>query len=286
MLLVAAPAELVKVRDANGVVLRGHQRLDERLCPDSPCMFPAGTHHELRHRRDLACLERIGRVSGLDLGEQSRGGCGVAHKADELLVARRVRESRLVLGLPLGILLCTSDKATGLRPHKALNQILSVIINILRAIPFVILVILLFPVTRAIVHTAIGTKASIVPLTIAAAPFVARVIESSLKEVDPGVIAAGRSMGSTDRQLIFKILLPEALPSIVNGVTLTIINLIGYSAMAGTVGGGGLGDVAIRYGYQRYRIEYMVGSVVIILLMVEIIQVIGSHISNKMQAMR
>ena len=182
--------------------------------------------------------------------------------------------------------MCTSDPASGLKPHRILNQVLSVIINILRAIPFVILVILLFPFTRVIVHTAIGTKASIVPLTIAAAPFVARVIESSLKEVDPGVIQAGRSMGSTNNQIIFKILLPEALPSIVNGITLTIINLIGYSAMAGTVGGGGLGDVAIRYGYQRYRVEYMIGAVVIILVLVEIIQVIGTHISNKMQAMR
>ena len=192
----------------------------------------------------------------------------------------------LIIGLPLGILLCTSDSATGLRPHKLLNQILSVIINILRAIPFVILVILLFPVTRAIVHTAIGTKASIVPLTIAAAPFVARVIESSLKEVDPGVVQAARSMGSTDRQIIFKVLLPEALPSIVNGITLTIINLIGYSAMAGTVGGGGLGDVAIRYGYQRYRVEDMLGSVAIILILVEVIQLIGTHVANKMQKNR
>ena len=192
----------------------------------------------------------------------------------------------LILGMPLGILLCTSDPANGLRPRKVLNQVLSVIINILRAIPFVILVILLFPFTRAIVHTAIGTKASIVPLTIAAAPFVARVIESSLKEVEPGVIQAARSMGSTNRQIIFKVLLPEALPSIVNGITLTIINLIGYSAMAGTVGGGGLGDVAIRYGYQRYRVEYMLGSVAIILILVEVIQLLGTRISNKMQAKR
>lgn len=192
----------------------------------------------------------------------------------------------LILGIPLGIILCTSDPASGLRPRKLLNQILSIIINILRAIPFVILVILLFPFTRAIVHTAIGTKASIVPLTIAAAPFVARVIESSLKEVEPGVIQAARSMGSTDFQIIKKVLLPEALPSIVNGITLTIINLIGYSAMAGTVGGGGLGDVAIRYGYQRYRLEYMIGSVVIILVLVEVVQVLGTRISNKMQAKR
>ena len=172
----------------------------------------------------------------------------------------------LVLGFPLGIILCTSDPSSGLKPRKALNQVLSIIINILRAIPFVILVILLFPFTRVIVHTAIGTKASIVPLTIAAAPFVARVIESSLKEVEPGVIQAARSMGSTNKQIIFKVLIPEAMPSIISGITLTIINLIGYSAMAGTVGGGGLGDVAIRYGYQRYRVEYMFGAVAIILI--------------------
>ena len=192
----------------------------------------------------------------------------------------------LVLGFPLGIILCTSDPSSGLKPRKALNQVLSIIINIIRAIPFVILVILLFPFTRVIVHTAIGTKASIVPLTIAAAPFVARVIESSLKEVEPGVIQAARSMGSTNKQIIFKVLIPEAMPSIISGITLTIINLIGYSAMAGTVGGGGLGDVAIRYGYQRYRVEYMFGSVAIILIMVEIIQVIGTKLSNKMQAQR
>lgn len=192
----------------------------------------------------------------------------------------------VLVGIPLGVFLCTSDPASGLRPRKVSNQILSVIINILRAIPFVILIILLFPFTRLVVRTAIGTKASIVPLTIAAIPFVARVIESSLKEVDPGVIQAARSMGSTDKQIIFKVLIPEAMPSIVNGITLTIINLVGYSAMAGTVGGGGLGDVAIRYGYQRYRVEYMFGAVAIILIMVEIIQLLGTYISNKMQARR
>jgi len=192
----------------------------------------------------------------------------------------------MVLGFPLGVLLCTTDSECGLKPRKAVNQVLSIVINILRAIPFVILVILLFPFTRVIVHTAIGTKASIVPLTIAAAPFVARVIESSLKEVDPGVIQAARAMGSTNKQIIFKVLIPEAMPSIVNGITLTIINLIGYSAMAGTVGGGGLGDVAIRYGYQRYRVEYMLGAVAIILILVEVIQVIGTRVSNKMQVQR
>ena len=192
----------------------------------------------------------------------------------------------VILGVPLGILLCTSDPSGGLKPCKLLNQILSVIINILRAIPFVILVILLFPFTRVIVGTAIGTKASIVPLTIAAAPFVARVLASSLKAVAVGAIQAARAMGSTTQQIIFKVLIPEALPSIVNGITLTIINLIGYSAMAGTVGGGGLGDVAIRYGYQRYRVEYMISSVVIILILVEVIQLLGTYISNKMLAKR
>lgn len=192
----------------------------------------------------------------------------------------------MILGIPLGILLCTTDSSGGLKPNRAVNQTLSIIINVLRAIPFVILVILLFPFTRFVVHTAIGTKASVVPLTIAAAPFVARVIESSLKEVDAGVIQAARAMGSDNKQIIFKVLMPEALPSIVNGITLTVINLIGYSAMAGTVGGGGLGDVAIRYGYQRYRFEYMLGSVAIILILVEVIQVIGTRISNKMQANR
>lgn len=192
----------------------------------------------------------------------------------------------MILGIPLGILLCTTDSSGGLKPNRVVNQTLSIIINVLRAIPFVILVILLFPFTRFVVHTAIGTKASVVPLTIAAAPFVARVIESSLKEVDAGVIQAARAMGSDNKQIIFKVLMSEALPSIVNGITLTVINLIGYSAMAGTVGGGGLGDVAIRYGYQRYRFEYMLGSVAIILILVEVIQVIGTRISNKMQANR
>lgn len=192
----------------------------------------------------------------------------------------------MILGIPLGILLCTTDSSGGLKPNRVVNQTLSIIINVLRAIPFVILVILLFPFTRFVVHTAIGTKASVVPLTIAAAPFVARVVESSLKEVDAGVIQAARAMGSDNKQIIFKVLMPEALPSIVNGITLTVINLIGYSAMAGTVGGGGLGDVAIRYGYQRYRFEYMLGSVAIILILVEVIQVIGTRISNKMQANR
>ena len=189
----------------------------------------------------------------------------------------------VLLGLPLGVLLCVTDPETGIAPKPVLNQILTRIVNILRSFPFIILMILLFPLSRIIIGTSIGTVATIVPLSIAAAPFVARVIESALKEVDPGVVQAARSMGSTLMQIIVKVLLPEALPSLVDGITLTIINLIGYSAMAGAIGGGGLGDLAIRYGYQRFRTEVMIAAVIVILVMVELIQLIGTKISNKMK---
>lgn len=192
----------------------------------------------------------------------------------------------LVLGLPLGILLCVTDPAGGIMPRRILYQVLTRIVNALRSFPFIILMILLFPLSRFIIGTSIGTAATIVPLSIAAAPFVARIIETALKEVDPGVVQAARAMGSTNLQIIVKVLLPEALPSLVSGVTLTIINLIGYSAMAGAIGGGGLGDLAIRYGYQRFRPEVMVAAVVIILLLVEIIQLVGSRLSAAMLARR
>ena len=192
----------------------------------------------------------------------------------------------LLLGLPLGILLCTSDPQSGIRPRPALYQILTRIVNALRSFPFIILMIVLFPLSRVVVGTSIGTKATIVPLSIAAAPFVARIIESALKEVDRGVVQAARAMGSTTMQIIFKVLIPEALPSLIDGVTLTVINVIGYSAMAGAVGGGGLGDLVIRYGYQRFRSEIMVIAVVVILLMVELLQMLGTALSRKVAAKR
>ena len=188
----------------------------------------------------------------------------------------------VLLGFPLGILLCTSEPLNGIAPKPALNQVLSRIVNIVRSFPFIILIILLFPLSRLIVHTTIGTKATIVPLSIAAAPFVARIIETSLTEVDQGVIQAARAMGSTNMQIILKVLIPEALPSLVSGITLTIINLIGYSAMAGAIGGGGLGDLAIRYGYQRFRTDIMIASVIVLLVMVELIQLVGTLIVNQM----
>ena len=194
----------------------------------------------------------------------------------------------LLMGLPLGILLSVTSgvEQGGIIPKPLLNNVLGRIVNVLRSFPFIILMILLFPLSRILIGTSIGTTATIVPLSIAAAPFVARVIETALKEVDPGVVQAARAMGSTNWQIIRKVLIPEALPSLVSGVTLTIINLIGYSAMAGAIGGGGLGDLAIRYGYQRFRGDVMVVAVIIILVLVEIIQVVGNKISSHLLAKR
>jgi len=194
----------------------------------------------------------------------------------------------LLMGLPLGILLSITSSVDqgGILPKPILNNVLGRIVNVLRSFPFIILMILLFPLSRILIGTSIGTAATIVPLSIAAAPFVARVIETALKEVDPGVVQAARAMGSTNWQIIRKVLIPESLPSLVSGVTLTIINLIGYSAMAGAIGGGGLGDLAIRYGYQRFRGDVMIVAVIIILVLVEIIQVIGNKISSHLLARR
>ncbi len=194
----------------------------------------------------------------------------------------------VLIGLPLGIVLQITDTEEhgGLKPNATLNAVLSRIVNILRSFPFIILIILLMPLSRWLIGTAIGTKATIVPLSIAAAPFVARIVEAALKEIDPEVIQAARSMGSTNKQIIFKVMIPEALPSLISGLTLTIINLIGYSAMAGAVGGGGLGDLAIRYGYQRFEPSYMVAAVIVILVMVELIQIIGNMISNHLISKR
>ena len=191
----------------------------------------------------------------------------------------------LILGFPLGILLCITKRG-GIAPRPLLNQVLSRIVDILRSFPFIILMIVLFPLSRIIVGTSIGTTATIVPLSIAAAPFVARIIESSLNEVNPELIQAAKAMGSTTMQIIVKVLVPEALPSLVDGITLTIINLIGYSAMAGAVGGGGLGDLGIRYGYQRFRTDIMASAIVIILLLVVLIQFFGTKISSHLQSRR
>ncbi|MDD3396596.1 MAG: ABC transporter permease [Acidaminococcaceae bacterium] len=187
----------------------------------------------------------------------------------------------VLVGLPLGVIL-TVTRRGHILPNAAINSILGAIVNATRSTPFIILMVAIIPVTRLIVGSSIGTTAAIVPLTISAAPFVARIIESSLLEIDPGVIEASQSMGASPMQIITKVLLPEAMHSIVLGVTLAIISLIGYSAMAGALGGGGLGDLAIRYGYQRFRMDIMIATVVILIAQVQIVQSLGNYISAKL----
>lgn len=191
----------------------------------------------------------------------------------------------VLIGFPLGVLLNITNPY-GITPKPLFNLVLSRIIDVLRSFPFVILMIVLLPLTRLILGTAIGTAATIIPLSIAAAPFVARITESALNEVDSGMVQAARAMGSTNIQIIIKVLIPEAFPSVVSGLTLTVINLVSYSAMAGTLGGGGLGDLAIRYGYQRFRTEIMIAAVIVIIIMVALIQFAGTKITNRMMSKR
>ncbi|MCF6463573.1 methionine ABC transporter permease [Clostridium sp. Cult1] len=184
----------------------------------------------------------------------------------------------LLIGFPLGVILVISEK-NNIWEKPLLNKILNSIINVLRSFPFIILMIVVFPISKLIVKQTIGTTATIVPLSIAAAPFVARVIESSLKEVDKGVIELSLSMGATVPEIIFRVLIPEALPSLILGITMTIINLIGYSAMAGAIGGGGLGNLAIRYGLYGFKTDIMTVSVFVIILLVQGIQYFGNKLS-------
>ena len=186
-----------------------------------------------------------------------------------------------ILGFILGIVV-TVTSPKGLKPNKIIYNVLDLIINVLRSFPFIILIVFIIPLTRAIVGTPIGEAAAIVPLTIAAAPFVARIIESSLKEVDSGVIEAAKSFGASNTQIIFKVMLKEAVPSIISGLTLTIINIIGYSAMAGSVGAGGLGKVAISYWYQRYQTDVMIVTVIILIIMVQGLQSLGNYLYKKL----
>lgn len=186
-----------------------------------------------------------------------------------------------VLGLPLGIALAVTDKG-GIHPNRVVYRILDVITNVIRSIPFLILLILVIPVTRFIVGQSYGSAATVVPLVIAAAPFIARMIESSLKEVDKGVIEAAQSMGAGTFTIIGRVLLVEARTSLIVGVTIALGTILGYSAMAGVVGGGGLGDIAIRYGYYRYQPDIMIVTIVILIGLVQILQGIGMLISAKL----
>lgn len=187
----------------------------------------------------------------------------------------------VLFGLPLGILLVITTPGH-IKENKWLNSILGWIVNFGRSVPFIILLVAIVPFTRWLVHTSIGTTAAIVPLSVAAIPFMARVTEQSLREVDKGVIEAALAMGATTSQIIFKVLLPESLPSLVLGMTITAVNLIGYSAMAGAIGGGGLGDLAIRYGYQRFRGDVMLLTVIVLVILVQVVQTIGNLIAKSL----
>lgn len=170
----------------------------------------------------------------------------------------------------------------GLKPMPAVYETLSFLINVFRSFPFIILLVLVIPFTRFVVGKAIGTTASIVPLTLSAIPFIARIMENALRETDPGVIEAAKSFGATNLQILLRVYLKESVPRILNGVVLLIISLIGYSAMAGTVGGGGVGDIAIRFGYQQYKTDYLVICSLILIIFVQVIQMIGNHLYKRL----
>ena len=187
----------------------------------------------------------------------------------------------IVLGLPLGVLLVVGEKNGVLPLPKGLMHVLNVVINLLRSVPFLILMIMVFPLTRLIVGTTVGTVASIVPLVIAAFPFVARLVEGSLREVNPNIIEAAQSMGATPMQIICKVMIPESVPSLISNATIAITTILGYSAMSGIIGGGGLGKIAINYGYYRYKFLIMLIAVVLLIVLVQIFQSVGTKIAVK-----
>lgn len=187
----------------------------------------------------------------------------------------------VIIGFIPAIIL-TLTAPDGLKPNKIVYETLSFLVNVFRSFPFIILLVILIPFTRAVVGKSIGTTASIVPLTVSAIPYIARVFETSLRETNPGVIEAARSFGASNFQILMRVYVKESIPRMLNGVILLIISLIGYSAMAGTVGGGGIGDIAIRYGYQQYKTEYLVVCSVVLIAFVQFIQMLGNYMYKKM----
>ena len=187
-----------------------------------------------------------------------------------------------VIGIPLGVL-CVLTRPKGLMPHRIFNMVLGWIINIGRSIPFIILLVALIPFTRFIVGTSLGVPGAIVPLVISAAPFIARMVEQSIEEVDGGLVEAAQSFGANTWQIVYKVFLREALPSLVRGFAIVFITILGYSAMAGCVGAGGLGDIAIRYGYQRYQDDVMIATVIILIVIVQIVQSACNFAARKME---
>jgi D-methionine transport system permease protein len=186
-----------------------------------------------------------------------------------------------LIGVPLGVLLRLTDRH-GVLENAAFNRTVGGLVNAVRSTPFIILLVAIIPFTRFIVGSSIGTAAAVVPLTIAAAPFVARLVETSLREVDAGLIEAAQAMGASTWQIVFKVLLPEAVPGIVAGLTITLVSLTGYSAMAGAIGGGGLGDLGIRYGYQRFLPEVMLAVVLVLIVFVQLVQSLGDWLVRRL----
>ena len=185
----------------------------------------------------------------------------------------------LVVGLPLGVLLVVGEKGGVLPLPKGVLHVLNVLINLLRSVPFLILMIMVFPLSRLIIGTAVGTAATIVPLVVAAFPFIARLVEGSLREVDPNIIEAAQSMGATPLQIICRVMIPESVPSLLQNVTIALTTILGYSAMSGIIGGGGLGKIAIDYGYYRYKYLVMLVAVILLVLLVQVLQTIGTKLA-------
>ena len=204
----------------------------------------------------------------------------LASLLETLLMVGASGLAAVVFGVPLGVALVVSDRGAMLQ-NLPLNRVLGAVVNATRSVPFVILMVAIIPLTRLVAGTSIGTQAAIVPLSLAAIPFMARIAENAMREVDPGLITAARAMGATPAQIIRKVLLPEALPGLVAGATVTLVSLIGYSAMAGAIGGGGQGDLGIRYGYQRFLPEVMLAVVAVLIALVQCIQSLGDWLVRR-----
>lgn len=187
----------------------------------------------------------------------------------------------LVLGVPLGVLLAATDRG-GISPNPIVNRVVGAVVNATRSVPFIILMVAIIPLTRLIAHTSIGTTAAIVPLSIAAIPFLGRLVEAALREVPRSLVEAARAMGAAPLQIVTKVLLPEARPGIVAGFTITVISLIGYSAIAGAIGAGGLGDLGVRYGYERFDTAVMIATVVVLIVLVQLIQFLGDRLARRL----
>lgn len=251
---------------------------------------PAGSVKDRPALSMIKKAEARGRIKpGDTLIESTSGNTGIA-----LAMAAAVRGYKMVLimvgisgligavvGVPLGVLLYLTDRQ-GVLENVALNRVMGVIVNAVRSTPFIILLVAVIPFTRLVVGSSIGTAAAIVPLTIAAAPFIARLVETALREVDRGLIEAAQAMGATTSQIVLKVLLPESLPGVVAGLTITFVSLVGYSAMAGAIGGGGLGDLGIRYGYQRFLPEVMLAVVLILIVFVQLVQSFGDWLVRRL----